>query len=170
MVGWPHKVRSPEGKKRPQGDLRSSSKPRKMRGSVNVTPRTGSTSTVGDVPCGNSYSDTLSSKTSTKQSLTPSLSWSISLQQPTPGMSHAVSPPQPATSAWLPGWSRRCHGAHSAVSPSTQTLTFETFSFKSPAPLARPTSQLCCSPTFFCSFTESAFPPFIPRWTRRHLF
>ena len=70
---------------------------------VLTPPRAGSTSTVGDIPCGNSYSEALLFKNNTQHSLTPSHSLPITSQQPTSGMSHSVSPAQLAKSAWLPG-------------------------------------------------------------------
>ena len=49
-----------------------------------------SVSTVGEIPCGKSCSEALSSKNNTRRSLTPSPSLPINLQQPTSGMSHSV--------------------------------------------------------------------------------
>ena len=64
----------------------------KIRGEHNVIqlshPRSGSAPTVGDKPCGSSYSEALSFK-NTQHSLTHSLSLSISLRQHTSGRSHS---------------------------------------------------------------------------------
>ena len=87
------------------------------------------------------------------------LMWEVSHEGETV-VSHSVSPPQPAESAWLRGLFPRSCGGDSAVSPNTATLT-----------LVRPGHlRLSCVQQHLttlllplvCPFTVCAFPPLPP--------
>ena len=95
-----------------------------------------------------------------QHTLTPSPSLLISLPQPTSWMSHAVTPPQPATSAWLHGvfsaflWWRLCTFTQDCVVDLCTVLIQTTC-----ASLAsNNTSQPCCSHFFGGSFTVCFLP------------
>ena len=113
---------------------------------VALLTRTGSTYYAGGIPCDNNYSGAPSRTRNTRR--LPRLPCQ-SACNPTSGMSHAVSPPQPAKSAWLPGLFLRSCGGDFAVSPIIETLIFETSSSRSNAPLLRPTTpHILVAPTF----------------------
>ena len=96
--------------------------------------------TIRDIPCGISYSETFSSK-NTQLTLTPSPPFPISLQQPTYlDVPFRLTSTASQTSMAAQVFSALLWCRDSTVSPNNETLTFETFSSESFAPLSRPTT------------------------------